>query len=116
VAPSFHAAIVASKKPMQLGKPIVTSEFGVTPTSWYTRASRLVRISNAAGSLLYAAQPVGADLHLPPRDRHLVARQRGRAGRGPRELSNHDAEGCLGLALGGVGGYQILRSRVRSTC
>src|SRR4029453_13286057 len=65
VAPSFHAAIVASKKPMQLGKPIVTSEFGVTPTSWYTRASRLVGISNSARVIVtsshVSAGALGAD-------------------------------------------------------
>ena len=34
VAPSFHAAIAASTKPIPLGRPIVTSESGVTPRRW----------------------------------------------------------------------------------
>jgi hypothetical protein len=31
VAPSFHAAIAASKKAIPFGSPMVTSESGVTP-------------------------------------------------------------------------------------
>ena len=33
VAPSFHTAIRASKKPIPFGSPMVTSESGVTPRS-----------------------------------------------------------------------------------
>jgi hypothetical protein len=34
VAPSFHAAIAASKKAIPFGSPMVTSESGVTPRAW----------------------------------------------------------------------------------
>jgi hypothetical protein len=34
VAPHFQVAIIASKNSMLLGRPMVTSESGVTPASW----------------------------------------------------------------------------------
>ena len=65
VAPSFHAAIMASKKPIPFGSPMVTSESGVTPSARKTRASRFVRASSAAREIVTSshvtAGKLGAD-------------------------------------------------------